>query len=93
MDGSKGIRVRFEFTNEFGDEFSQEVIHSKVIPASMSEIDIIADDLNKFLSLIGYPRRNDYILIDDLTFEEYDALQDKLAEMRKAHKENDNGNS
>ena len=43
---------------------------------------MIGEQLNTFLRQIGYIRNRDYMLMEDLTEEEHDALLDYLQDLR-----------
>lgn len=52
-------------------------------------IDVIGEQLNVFLKQCGYARKNDYILMKDLTEKEYYKLADYLDELRNGDDIND----
>ena len=83
------IRIRFELTDEGGNNYisesSVEVFHS----LGDTELDTIGEQLNVFLRQCGYVRKNDNIFMEDVTDEEYEALADYLAELRNKEDSND----
>lgn len=76
------IKIKFELTDENGNNFindsTVEVFHS----LGETDLDVIGKQLNTFLKQCGYVRKNDYIFMEDITEEEYDALADCLHELR-----------
>lgn len=72
--------IGFEYTNSFGSHFTQS---SDIgLFSDPNEIYEIGEKLNLFLRQIGYPRRNDYIFMEDLTEEELQAVGDFLWDYR-----------
>ena len=77
------VTIGFNFENEFGDKFSATT--SIVVPDVSfyrSDIDLIGKQLNVFLRQCGYTRQNDFIFMEDVNEEEYEALADYLSEFR-----------
>lgn len=70
------VNIGFEFTNTFGSYFNQS--SDIQLFERTDEICEIGEKLNIFLRQIGYPRRNDYIFMEDLTEEELEAVADFL---------------
>lgn len=73
------IRIRFEFTDEFGDEYASESYVSKT---DRRELEIIGEQLNSFLRQAGYVRNGDNILMESLTYKELEAVEEFLDEYR-----------
>lgn len=80
------ITIGFTYKNEFGEWFrassEREVFHD----LGEDELSIIGEQLNTFLKQVGYIRRGDYILMEDLTEDEYNEVSDFLYDLR--HKNN-----
>ena len=87
MEERHPIRLSLTFCNEFGDVFSQSVEHQSSPDGFESELNTIGEDFNQFLSLIGYRRANGCMLMEDLTFEELEAVTLYLDELRNNNKE------
>lgn len=87
MQDEGKITIKFEFTNEFGDHYSQESKLTVFSDLGEKEIDCIGEQLNIFLKQIGYIRKNDLIFMEDVTDEEYEALSDFLDDYRADNKE------
>ena len=74
--------IEFRLIDENGYEYSSS---SKVpIFESLGEtsLDVIGEQLNIFLKQCGYHRKNDNILMEDLSDEEYVAVTDFLDDYR-----------
>ncbi len=82
MDEFQKIRIRFEFTNQSGDNFINESHVGICYEIGDGELDIIGEQFNTFLKQCGYIRKNDLIFMEDITEEEYDALLGYLDEIR-----------
>lgn len=83
------IRIRFELTDECGNNFVSESKVQVFTDLGETDIDVIGEQLNVFLKQCGYARKNDYILMKDLTEEEYYKLADYLEELRNGDDVND----
>ena len=85
------IRIGFSFTNETGEHFSAESEVTLYEFLGDTALDAIAEQLNHFLRQIGYYRPRDYILLEDLTGDEYEYLVGALDEYRNknTNKEDD----
>lgn len=73
------VTIKFSYTNEFGDHYSAK---SAFTPIEEEEINYLGDTFNNFLRQIGFIRRNDYMLMEDLTEDELEAVGDFLREFR-----------
>ena len=82
------FRIRFELIDEFGNEYINDSKVSVCYECGEKEIDVIGEQFNVFLKQCGYVRHNDYIFMEDITEEEYNALAIYLDELRK-EKESD----
>lgn len=78
MDGR--IRIEFNYTNEFGDEFTSMSYERPL--DDENDIDVIGRQLNTFLSQCGYYRSGDAMLMDSLTDDELWAVEDFLRDYR-----------
>ena len=76
------ITVGFHYVSELGHEFKAESKTTYIPEFGETELSMIGGCLNAFLRQIGFYRRNDWMLMEDLTEEEYDALTDYLQELR-----------
>lgn len=82
MQNEDKITIKFEFSNEFGDHYSQESKFEVFSDMGETEIDRIGEQLNVFLKQIGYIRKNDLIFMEDVTPEEFETLSDFLDDYR-----------
>lgn len=80
-DGAK-ITIGFKYINEFKDKFEAESEFEVIEEVGDDTLIEIGRQFNTFLRQAGYIRRNDFIFTEDVTDEEYDALQDFLDEYR-----------
>lgn len=87
MDNQK-FRIKFELTDEFGNDYVNESRVDVCRVCRERELDVIGEQLNVFLKQCGYVRDNDYIFMEDITEEEYEALAVYLDELRSG-KESD----
>ena len=87
MQNDEKITIKFELTNEFGDHFIQESTLEVFKDLGENDIDRIGELLNVFLKQAGYIRKNDYIFMEDVTAEEFDALTDFLDDYRSDNNE------
>ena len=87
MDNQK-FRIKFELTDEFGNDYVNESRVDVCRVCGERELDVIVEQLNVFLKQCGYVRDNDYIFMEDITEEEYEALAVYLDELRSG-KESD----
>lgn len=84
------IRIRFELTDECGNNFVSESKVQVFTDLNETDIDVIGEQLNVFLKQCGYNRGNDYIFMESLTEDEYYKLADYLDELRNGGGVNDN---
>lgn len=83
------ITISFGYSDEFGNSYSQSSTVGVFHDLGERELDVIGEQLNTFLSQCGYIRKNDNILMEDLSDEEYEALADYLEELRAPKEERD----
>lgn len=76
------ITIGFRFTNEFGDDFSSDSTVSVYEEIGDTELSTIVQAFNQFLRQIGYIRKNENMYERDLTDEEYEAVDNLIADMR-----------
>lgn len=76
------ITIGFRFTNEFGDDFSSDSTVSVYEEIGDTELSTIVQAFNQFLRQIGYTRKNENMYERDLTDEEYEAVDNLIADMR-----------
>ena len=81
------IKFSVKFTNEFGHKFKVSTKTETYPSMGEDELRIIGDVLSDFLRQIGYSQRGDTILMDSLTENELEAVQDFLFEYRKERDE------
>lgn len=82
MSDEERIRIRFELTDECGNNYISETNGEVFRDLDKNDIDIIGRQLNIFLKQCGYYRKNDYIFMESVTEEEYDAIAEFLNELR-----------
>ena len=82
-DMENKIRIRFELTDLNGYNYISESTTEVFPDMGETELTVIGEQLNTFLKQCSYTRKNDYIFMEDITEEEYDALTDYLHELRK----------
>lgn len=75
-------RIRFEFTDESGNEFINESTIEIFYSLGETVLDTIGERLNIFLKQCGFPRERPYLFMRDITAEEYDALEFFLDDLR-----------
>jgi hypothetical protein len=68
------IKIKFEFTNEFGSTYVQESSFDSM-PEYESDIMKMGKLFNIFLKQIGYHRKNDYMLMSSLSEDELDDVE------------------
>ena len=83
------IRIRFELTDEYGNNFVSESTTEVFTDQGDSDVTVIGDQLNVFLKQCGYYRKNDHIFMEDITEEEYDKLTEYLYMLRNGDDSND----
>ncbi len=77
------IKIRFEFTDGFGNFFTQESKFEVFPDMGETIIDRIGEQLNVFLKQAGFCRKNDYIFMEDVNDDEYGALSACLNSLRE----------
>ena len=80
-------RIRFEATDELGNEFSQETTGEILEGIDFGFIDFVGQQLNLFLKQMTFSRQNDYILMEDVSEDELEALECFLEDYRERKKE------
>lgn len=76
------ITVGFRYVDQFHNVFSAETTVEVFDSLDESELDVIGRQLNGFLGQCGFYRGGDYVLMESLTEEEYDAVVDFLYDYR-----------
>lgn len=77
------IAIRLYFRNEFGSEYEISQTANTYPDLGEDEISILARTINLFLRHIGYTGFDkDMVLLESITEEEYEMLQDYLFELR-----------
>lgn len=82
MADNNKLTVGFTLENEFGDKFSMSSTAEVFTDLGETDVMFLGDQFNIFLKQCGYYRKNDHILMEDVTEEEYDALIEYLEELR-----------
>ena len=77
------IKIRFEFTDGFGNCFTQESKFEVFPDMGETIVDCIGEKLNVFLKQAGFCRKNDLIFMEDVSDDEYDALSACLDSLRE----------
>ena len=80
------LTIGFSLEDEFGNKYSATTSSEVLVDLDYTDIDFIGEQLNIFLKQCGYSRKNDFIFMDSVTEEEYDALSDYLNELRRQDK-------
>lgn len=81
MDTNK-ITIGFHYVNEFGDSYDSTSTLEVFTDLGDTELGVIGEQLNVFLSQIGYIRKGNNILMEDLDDDEYVAVTDFLDDYR-----------
>lgn len=77
------IAIKLYFRNEFGSEYEISKTANTYPDYGDDEISMLARTINLFLRHIGYECFDkDMVLLESITEEEYDMLQDYLFELR-----------
>lgn len=76
------IKIGFTFTDRFNNEYASSSCVEVFDSLGETDLDVIGEQLNTFLSQIGYCRNGDCVLMEGLTEEERDALLDYLSYLR-----------
>lgn len=84
------ITIGFNFEDEFGNKFSSSTTSETFPDLGESEVDFIGEQLNIFLRQCGYYRKNNLIFMEDITEEEWCAINDYLTDFRESNKEKGN---
>lgn len=79
------ITIKFEFIDEDGSHFSSSSELNVFEDFGRSAIEMIGEQLNTFLRQLTYSRPNNYIFMEDVNEEEYDAIDDFLRDYRNKH--------
>ena len=85
MDENK-ITIGFTLIDEMGDEYSASSTCQVFEELDETALDVIGTQLNSFLKQAGYVRKNDNILMESLSDEEYDAVTEFLIKYREDNK-------
>ena len=81
------ITIGFDFTDEYENFYSSSTTQEVFPEPGDTVLAVIGEKLNAFLRQAGYCRKNDYILMEDLTEDELDSLQLYLCELRDKQNE------
>ena len=81
------IKFSAKFTNEFGHKFKVSTKTETYTSMGEDELRVIGNIMSDFLRQIGYIQKGDTILMDSLTEDELEAVQDYLFEYRKERNE------
>jgi len=81
------IKFSAKFTNEFGHKFKVSTKTETYTSMGEDELRVIGNVMSDFLRQIGYIQKGDTILMDSLTEDELEAVQDYLFEYRKERDE------
>lgn len=76
------IKVRFELETALGEHYVQESQFEVFTELGDTDVDRIGEQLNVFLKQAGYIRKNDYIFMEDVNEDEYEAISDFLQSLR-----------
>ena len=82
MNDNTKFRIKFELTDEYGNNYISESRVDVCYECGERELDVIGEQLNVFLKQCGYIRKNDHIFMEDINDEEYDALAEYLNYLR-----------
>lgn len=77
------IKFSAKFTNEFGHKFKVSTKTETYTSMGEDELRVIGNVMSDFLRQIGYIQKGNTILMDSLTEDELEAVQDYLFEYRK----------
>lgn len=89
MINENQITIGFRMKDTNGGEYTQESTVEVFFDQGEDELQVIGRQLNCFLRQVGYFRHNDYILMEDLTEDEYEAAEEFLGEFRKERNRNE----
>lgn len=78
------LTLGFNLTNEFGYEYSMKSKKEVTSDIYENDLDFFGENFNLFLKQCGYYRKNDYIFMEDVTEDEYEALSGYLRELRSS---------
>ena len=81
------IKFSAKFTNEFGHKFKVSTKTETYTSMGEDELRVIGNVMSDFLRQIGYIQKGDTILMDSVTEDELEAVQDYLFEYRKERDE------
>lgn len=81
------IKFSAKFTNKFGHKFKVSTKTETYTSMGEDELRVIGNVMSDFLRQIGYIQKGDTILMDSLTEDELEAVQDYLFEYRKEREE------
>ena len=81
------IKFSAKFTNEFGHKFKVSTKTETYTSMGEDELRVIGNVMSDFLRQIGYIQKGNTILMDSLTEDELEAVQDYLFEYRRERDE------
>lgn len=82
-DRESVITIGFSYEDELGNKYEAKSNFEVFIDLGENMLEEIGKKFNVFLSQISYIRENEYIFMEDITGEEYEALEKYLAEFRE----------
>lgn len=81
------ITIEFALTDECGNRFTQSSCAEIFHEYGETDLEYIGKQLNVFLRQCGFYRENNYILMEDITEDEYEALTCYLDTLRNTESE------
>ena len=82
-DRESVVTIGFSYEDELGNKYEAKSNFEVFIDLGENMLEEIGKKFNVFLSQISYIRENEYIFMEDITGEEYEALEKYLAEFRE----------
>ena len=76
------ITIGFSFTDQLGNMYSNQSSVEVFYDMDENELDVIGRQLDAFLKQCGYYRKNNNILMESLSDDEYDAVTSFLWDYR-----------
>lgn len=86
MPNNNKLTIGFSLEDDFGNKYSATTSSEVLVDLGYTDMDFIGEQLNIFLKQCGYSRKNDFIFMESVTEEEYDALSDYLKKFRRQDK-------
>ena len=82
MGYNNKIKIEFRLINRFGNDYSASSETEVYDDCGHGELNIIGEKLNAFLRQVGYVMKGDFLLLEGLTEDEYDAVSCYLDQYR-----------